>query len=62
MAMNSLEFKLSVGDNLRASVTLSGDIFSHDCGTASLYELAAVPDVATESSRLDSKVFQFKCN
>ena len=55
-AMDSPELKLSVSDNLRASVTLSGDKFSHGFWAASMYEPMAVPDVTTEVSRRDSKV------
>ena len=58
-AMASPELKLSVSDNLRASVTLSRDKFSHGFGAASLYELTAVPDVTTEVSRLDSTAAEF---
>lgn len=49
--MDSPELKL---DGLCASGTTNS--VSHDCWAALLYELAAVPDIVTEASRLDSEV------
>ena len=47
-AMDSPELKLSRHDGLCASGT--ADIVSQDCGAASLYELAEVPDVVPKAS------------
>ena len=53
-AMDSPELTPFRQDDLWASGT--ADTVSHDCKAASLFELAAVPDVVTKASRLDSEV------
>ena len=49
--MEFLQLKLPVSGSLRASVMSTGDKFSHDCGAASLFKLAAVLDGSDDCLR-----------